>query len=372
MRVTVVGAGIMGLSTAWALVRRGHEVSVVEQGPVPNPLGSSVDQHRLIRFPYGDMAGYTAMVGPALAAWERLWTDLDERLYRETGTLILGSEGHPWVEASAAALADQGIPYRELDPSWVPLRFPVLRADGLARAIHLDSGGVLLAGRIVAALARRSTEAGVTILEHTPAGAVDTDDGTVHLADGSRLGADRVVVAAGPWVGRLLPDLHRRVTPSRQVVAYVAPPTELATAWEEMPMVLDLTLDRIFYVVPPVMGTGLKIGDHGFSMSGEPDVDRSVGDEETEALLAPARRRLAGIDRYRVDGAKSCFYTVEPEERFLVEPVGAAGLVLAGFSGHGFKFGPLIGEAAADLLDGRRAPADVTRWAAGLPDPGDG
>src|SRR3546814_7009531 len=71
LKVIVVGGGIVGLSTAWALRRHGAEVTVVEQGPLPNPLGSSVDQHRLIRYAYGAQAGYTRMVREAFHAWER-------------------------------------------------------------------------------------------------------------------------------------------------------------------------------------------------------------------------------------------------------------------------------------------------------------
>lgn len=365
MRITVVGAGIMGLSTARALSLRGHRVTVVEQGAVPNPLGSSVDQHRLIRYPYGAMAGYTALVGPAYAAWDRLWEDLGERLYRQTGTLILGTDAHPWVEAAAGVLADQGIEATDLPPEAVARRYPLLTTEGVARGILLPTGGVLLAGRIIELLAHWLAQRGATILAHQRATAVDPEAGTVDLADGRRLEADRVVVAAGPWVARLLPEVGARVTPSRQLVVYVAPPPDKAPAWAEMPMLLDLSPERIFYVVPPVMGTGMKIGDHAFSMTGDPDRDREAGADEARALFALARDRLAGIEGYHLDEAKTCFYTVEPEERFVVEPVGAAGLVLAGFSGHGFKFGPLIGEAAADLLEGRREAAEVARQAAG-------
>src|SRR6185436_15299914 len=80
-RVLIVGAGIMGLCTAWALARAGVAVTVIEQAAVPNQRGSSVDQHRLIRYPYAAMRGYTRMVGEAYAAWDRLWRDLGETLY---------------------------------------------------------------------------------------------------------------------------------------------------------------------------------------------------------------------------------------------------------------------------------------------------
>ena len=85
MRVLVVGAGIMGLSTAWGLTRAGHDVEIFEQGPIPNPLGSSVDQHRVIREAYGAMIGYSRMALAAYGAWETMWDDLGERLYVETG-----------------------------------------------------------------------------------------------------------------------------------------------------------------------------------------------------------------------------------------------------------------------------------------------
>ena len=109
----------------------------------------------------------------------------------------------------------------------------------------------------------------------------------------------------------------------------------------------------------------MKIGDHGFTMTGNPDRDRDVDLEEAEALFEVGRGRLAQFDGFRIDSARSCFYMVEPEERFIVQPVGDRAWVMTGFSGHGFKFAPLLGETVADALEGRRDAAEVARWAAG-------
>jgi monomeric sarcosine oxidase len=365
MRVTVIGAGIMGLSTAWALDRRGHSVTVIDRYPVPNTLGSSVDQHRLIRYPYGAMAGYAAMVGPAYRAWDRLWADLGETHYVETGTLAVGTARHQWLIDSVETLSRSGIGFEELTVDELARRFPLVNPEGLDRAIWLPTGGVLLADRIVEGLARHLTAKGVPVLAETPAQEIDPERARVTLEDGRTIEADRLVVAAGPWVTRLVPGLAGRVTPSRQVVCYVKPPADKAADWARMPMVLDIDPRWGIYVIPPVAGTGMKIGDHVFSLTGDPDRDREAAVGEEAKILEACRSRLTGFAVFGIDRLKTCFYTVQPDEKFVVEPLGAAAWVMTGFSGHGFKFGPLMGEAMAEVLDGLRDPASLTRWAAG-------
>ncbi|WP_161600802.1 FAD-dependent oxidoreductase [Teichococcus oryzae] len=355
----VLGAGIMGLSAAWGLTRAGFSVSVVEQDDVPNPRGSSVDEHRLIRHAYGAAAGYMHMVEEAFAAWNLLWDELGEVPYARTGVLALGDGGAGWLADSRATLRQAGHAVQDLDAGGVTARFPMINPAGLGDAFHMAEGGVLMAGRIVGLLAAHLRRQGVRFIRGR-ATDVDPARASLTLEDGATLQAGRLVLAAGPWAPRLVPGLAARVTPSRQIVVYLEPPAQHRAAWQQAPMLLDLSAAGGFYAVPPVPGTRLKIGDHRFSCLGDADDPREASKAEADAILELARPRLRDAGQYRVLGARTCYYDVEPEERFLLEPLGERCVVMSGFSGHGFKFGALLG-----LAVGAWNLAALPGWAAG-------
>jgi glycine/D-amino acid oxidase-like deaminating enzyme len=365
----VVGAGIVGLSAARALLAEGYRVEVIEQGPVPNAHGSSVDSSRLIRHTYGAQHGYAALVDDAYAAWDRLWAELGATHYTPTGTLILSRPGATWAQDSAATLDALGKSYRVLSPDEAAFRFPLLNLDGVERAYWVETGGVLAAEPIVDALARHLRAQGAAITEHTAVTDLDPHRGRVQLEDGTARSADLVLVAAGPWTGRLWPDMEPNLTPSRQLICYADAPDELYRAWQRMPMVLDIAdaesrSEGSVYAVPPVGDAPLKLGDHAFSLAGDPDIDRSAGAGELERLFEMTCRQLAEPSRYRLLSGRTCFYTVTPDSRFRYEREERAH-ALAGFSGHGFKFGPLIGERFAELVGGRLPETDFEAWLAG-------
>ena len=329
MKAIIVGGGIMGLSTAWGLARDGHEVELFEQGPLPNPLASSMDEHRLIRHPYGDHVGYARLIDDAFTAWDLLWGDL---------------------------------PLAELR-----LRFPQIEAKGVERAFWMDSGGVLFAQDIVTALAEYlARQPRIRLHPHTTVRSVDLEQGRIVTEAGTSHAADIVVVAAGAWVDRLLPDLGRRLIPSRQVVIYFDLPEQDRAAWAKGPMIIEKTGDVGLYLVPPMEGRGFKVGDHEFSRSGDPTAERTATEDDIRPLLQRCRSLLRGFDRWRTDRLKVCFYTVTEDERFLVEKRAARGWVMSPCSGHGFKFGALMGlELARTIASGRDASTHA-RWAAGL------
>ena len=364
MNLVVLGGGIMGLAVAWAALRAGHRVTLYEQGPIPNPHGSSADQHRLIRYPYGEEEGYCAMVAEAYEAWEGLWSDLGETLYVETGTLMLSAGADDWAERSRAVLDRRGVPYRTIARAELASEFPFLSPNQVEAAYHLESGGALLAERIIRALARHLAERGVEIRTETPVRDIDPARPGLTLRDGTVIGADALIVAAGPWTPRLLPSFASHITPSRQVLVYAAPPEAHAAHWASAPMLLDIGPESGFYVVPPVLATDLKFGFHLPTLAGHPDEDREAGADEARAVFERARARLVDFADYRLLRARTCFYAMTEGERFIVERLDNA-WVLGGFSGHGFKFAPLIGRAVIDAVAGTRAPAEVATWAAG-------
>lgn len=371
MRVLVVGGGIMGLSCAWALRRGGHEVTLYEQGPLPNPLASSCDQHRVIRFTYGAMTGYARMVADAYAAWERLWADLGRSHYRATGTLVVVRDETDWTRHSIASLEELSLPFECWSPAELARRLPFLDLGTPREALFTPSGGLLFAERILVDLTRHLAAHGVRLRANTPVRALDPARAALRTDDGREEQGDALVVAAGPWVLELLPALRGRITPSRQVALYLEPPPELQAAWGAAPVLLDHFeategAEGGFYAVPPVDGSALKVGDHGFSLKGHPDRERAPSADEATTVTALAGTRLRDLARYRTIETRTCFYSVTADERFVALRIGNA-WVLAGFSGHGFKFGALMGERLAAALAGDLPADELAAWAAGRP-----
>jgi glycine/D-amino acid oxidase-like deaminating enzyme len=367
MKAMIVGGGIMGLATAWGLAREGRDVELFEQGPLPNPLGSSFDQHRLIRHPYGDYAGYARLVDDAYAAWDLVWSDIGKSHYAPTGMLVLTGKGETWAERSARTLAGIGKPMEEVAVADLPRRFPQFNTKGVERALWIDSGGVLFAQDIVGDLVQHlSRQPTVTLRPETKVRSVDLERGRLVTEAGTEHQGDCVVVSAGAWVNRLLPASGQRLVPSRQIVVYFEPPDDQRRLLAKAPIVMDQLGAVGLYLAPPAEGRSLKVGDHTFSRTGDPDGPRDAAPSEVAGLLSRCRDLFRGFERWRIERLKVCYYTVTSDERFVVEKLGQRGWLMSPCSGHGFKFGALMGLELARTIVRERDPAAHRRWAAGL------
>ena len=363
-KALIVGGGIAGLSTAWALARRGVEVELFEQGPLPNPKCSSYDEHRITRHAYGAMEGYAHLMPEAFRIWDQLWQATGRSHFENCGAVYFLRHDGGWCDGAARSLTEMGIGFRDIPLDQVERRFPMVNQDGLQRVVETEGAGMLFPIRILTDLVVLLGRLGVRLRTETKITDVDPEHGRVSVG-GRTESADMVVVAGGAWADRLVPSLRGVGVPSRQGVLYLAPPPDLAEAWANAPVMLDMRDDGGCYTLPPRRGTRLKIGDHLFSRRGDPDEDRIADGQDLERLWPTARETYRDLDRYSVLERKACFYTVTEHEEFLVHPIGAAGWLVSACSGHGFKLGALIGDLVARGITGEMASEQVTALAAG-------
>ena len=348
MNVSIIGGGIMGLSVARSLLKKGIQVRLFEQFTIPHSKGSSCDDHRLIRYPYGTHAGYMMMVREAYEAWNAVWQDVNAVHYEQTGTIVTSRTGEGWAKDSLNALNQAGIPLTLLHAHQLKDYLPLYPLENVNLAYYLESGGVLFAKRILQALKHYLQTSGVLIQEKTKVSAIDVHNKKVTSESGTVFDFDHLVVTAGPWTKDLFPDIG--ITPSQQTVYYLDVPESDRSSWQRSPMLLDIDPGSGFYIVPPVAGLGLKIGDHRFTLTGHPDTPNP--EPEAPDFIYPVARK------------KTCFYTVAPDEEFIYEQKEGVH-VLTGFSGHGFKFGPVIGDRFADMITGSKERDYFSHWLAG-------
>jgi sarcosine oxidase len=360
--IVVVGAGIVGLSVSRSALLSGHKVTLLEQGAIANPASASYDQHRMIRYQYGDAEGYTRMVDDAFKEWDRLWADLGVQHFSNTGTMGISQSPGDYTGRSLATFRKLGIAHEVLDREAAERMCPQLSLPDNNWGLLAPTGGALFASRIVDDLARWVSAKGAAKRAHTRVVRVDPARSEVTLEDGSLVSGDLVVIACGAWLPELFPDYGGMPT-FRQAVCYVEPPEEYLDAWRNSPCLTDLGPGDN-YAIAPIHGTGLKFGSGSHRRPGRPcDGFQSLASEGDEVIshFSPFLRQAA---RYRPVRMQVGYYVKDASQRFRVDTLGRT-VVITNCDGQMFKFGPLIGARVIGCFDGQQSASDLNRWAAG-------
>lgn len=361
MKIAIVGAGIAGLSTAWSLARRGHDITLIEQGPIPNPLAASGDHHRIIRRAYGPASGYGRLITEAYDAWDELWTDLDASHYDPRGFICVSREPGDETDLYLEGMRAGGYQREVFSPDEAAERWPFLNEDTIRYVLHSPEGGALHCRKIAVDIVRWLRDRGAEVRENTRVEAIVCETGRVRLAGGEEFTADQVVVTAGAWVPKLFPKIGGTLTTFRTGVVYLEPPTDLISAWEDAPVILDVGGKTDGYIIPPTGGAGLKFGS-GLTKrpTDDADADRVPLAGEGEALRDLFAAPISRIAEYRVREFVTCAYTFTNDETFHCEASGKA-LIVSACSGHGYKFGAAVGRRVADAVE-TGDPVTLGRW----------
>jgi glycine/D-amino acid oxidase-like deaminating enzyme len=356
----VVGGGAFGLGTAAEAARRGRRVAVIERGPLPNPVAASYGPSRKIRSTYTE-PHYAQLARAAMTAWRQIERETDSTLYLAVGNLAYTAlDEQPYLDDLEVVSRQIGADIEVLDGPECRARYPQFRLA--KRALLERDAGFVRASACIEALRVLAERAGATILPERETTAIDRDgaDVVVRTATGEQFRGERAVLALGGWSKRLLPELADVLTQTKQGLMYLA---DVPPAFHSPTMPSWSCPDAGFYGFPAWESDPFKVAQHIQSPAVDsPDFDRkTTPDGFVEDSIAYLRDHL-DIDAAATSvRAESCMYNLSPTSDFLVDfhPDDSRLLVATAGSGHGFKFGSVIGSVVMDRLDG---VASSDRW----------
>ncbi|KAI1387713.1 putative fructosyl amino acid protein [Hypoxylon trugodes] len=420
--ILIIGAGVFGLSTAFALTKRPEfastSITVLDRSPetgvFPARDASSVDSSRIIRPDYADPA-YAGLAAKAQAHW-RQTSGPDalggEGRYTESGFVLAANDGPmarpdgtltalayvktSWVNALALAQRE-GRPLnsvRMMHSAWSVAK--VTGAGEFADWGYLnEASGWADAEASMDWYYKRVVATGRVKFFNGTAESLETDDATrrvtgARLKDGTTLSADLAIAAAGAWTPTLV-DLSSQAVATGQVLGYMDITEEEQKKLEKIPVMLNLSTG--FFVIPP-RNRVLKVARHAYgyinpkplsksplgvpgSAKGQPklvsqpythldDANLSIPPESEKELLEGLRKiiPLPELKDRSFSRTRLCWYTDTPTGDWIVDyhPYWQGLFVATGGSGHAFKFLPVIGDSVVDCIMGKCPEQFQNKW----------
>jgi sarcosine oxidase len=368
--VIVVGLGGMGTAAAWRLAQRGLRVLGLEQFALGHDQGSSHGHTRIIRQAYYEHPAYVPLVRRAYEGWYELEQARGEHLLTTCPCLTLGPPDSELVQGVQRSAGEHGLPIEDLTADEVQRRYPAFDVADKGDVVGVleHTAGFLYVDRCVRALADEARRLGGQLRENEAVVGWERRGGAVVVrTTAGEYAAPRLVLTAGPWAARMLGDVGSSLRVMRQVVLWHEAARPELFRRDRFPIFIAQTAGGYFYGLPALDPRGVKVARHygAAELPGPEGVAREVTEEDRAPVRAFLRQYLPGAGESRHGSV--CLYTLTPDRHFLIDrhPEAEGVGLAAGFSGHGFKFAPVVGEMLADLAvqGGTPWPIDLFRLA---------
>ncbi|MEP6698713.1 MAG: N-methyl-L-tryptophan oxidase [Verrucomicrobiota bacterium] len=356
--VAVIGLGGMGSAILAQCAERGASAIGFEQFSRGHDLGASSGKSRMIRQAYFEDPAYVPLLLRAYDLWRKLERDTGEEILCITGLLSVGEENSDIIKGTLYAANKHSLPVSLLDRREVKLRYPTLRLLEEEVAVFEENGGVVDPERAISSYLAVAETNGAHLRFETAMSKWRAVNNTfaIDLADGTSVSARRLVLTLGPWFQQTLEALGVVVQVQRNVQAWFSPSTGAYGASKFPGFLLDRRgLPGPLYGFPD-FGDGVKAAFHGWGdLTNANDIDRTVDLVcDIGPITSALEQWMPGAAQTFREG-KACMYTLTPDQHFVIDchPNYPGVVLCGGFSGHGFKFAPVVGEIGADLaLDG--------------------
>lgn len=376
----VIGLGAMGSAALYQLARQGANALGIDQFRPPHTLGSSHGESRITRLAIGEGAAYVPFAQRSHAIWRELEAESGVALLTLSGGLIIcptgggGAQFHgqrDFVEHTAAIARQFAIDHEIWDAETVRQRWPQIRITDREHAYYEPTGGIVAVERAIETQLRLAKQRGAVIhLEEQVLGYTPTDNGVTVTTKAGAYHADKIILAAGPWVRALLPKrLANGLSVYRQVIYWFEvdkPPQFHSDCFPFLIWIGD-TQEEYFSLFPYADGgtVGAKVLTEEYLETVTPtSVDRTVHAHEVQRIYHDfVQRRVAGVQA-RCLKSEVCLYTNTPDENFIIDfhPESERVIVASPCSGHGFKHSAAIGETLAQLALTGKSALDISHF----------
>lgn len=362
--VIVVGVGAMGAAACWQLARRGVRVLGIEQFGLVHSMGSSHGHTRMIRMAYYEHADYVPLLRRAYELWDDLEALSGEKVLYRTGGIYMGPPSGEVVAGTTAAARLHGLPHEILSYADLAKRFPQFSLPENFTGIWEPQAGFVLCEKAIGLFTRLALEAGAVLHGHETVRQIDLQSSGVTIAtDQGTYQAEKVIICGGAWSGKLLAELNLHLVVTRQALGWIWPQTPEKYKLGTFPVWgIEQSDGSLAYGFPMLSDLpGLKIARHGRGAIADADtVSRTPSEQDRAEVLGIADRYLPTAVGPMLAG-KICLYTNSPDGHFIIDrhPGSDRAIIACGFSGHGFKFATVVGEALADLATTCKTPLPI-------------
>ena len=363
-KIVVIGAGSWGVWTAFHLQQLGAQVILIDQFGPGNALSGSGDRTRIIRMAYGGDRNYSELTARSFQLWRKYSAEFNRQMIFEKEALWMFRGIQPdYAEKSIPVMSELGFQLNEVPVQELKEKFPQINFKDISSAYIEKDSAYLLASESCNEVFDNYLKLGGTYMQLKVRHLMKMSDGklAVGFENGGEIQADKLVLACGPWLSKLVPAMQSIIKVSRQEVYYF----DVPEAYHQLPIWVEFREgEEMFYGIPDHFQDGFKFAYDERTWSLDPDNDnRAITREILEKMKGVLENRFPELKGAKVLKHHTCVYENSPDGDFIIDHVpGLEGaIMMAGSSGHGFKMGPALGELIAEhILKSRAIPKEFS------------
>ena len=349
----------MGISARYYLAQKGLNVLGIDQFSIPHEKGGHNGESRLVRKAYFEHASYVPLLQRAYELWEDLEKKSGKKLFYKTGLVYFGKPGHPVIEGvrHSATLFNISLEEAEDRNAFEQFKLP----PEFIGLFEPDAGFVIPELTLSAYKDLAITSGANIQLNEKVIGWEKQGEVFKVFTDKGSYQSGKILFTAGPWINKLLPAFGEQIKITRQLIGWTSFSNINDYSIGNFPCWIIADEDPGVYYGFPAIKNEMKFAWHNAATETDPDnTNRTVIEKETEQLESVLSKYFPATG-CKISRSSVCLYDNSPDENFILGQVPGIenAFIGSGFSGHGFKFVPVIGEILSDLVFSGKSKLDI-------------